>query len=188
LKLAQRSSNQPFPQDATFCIVSGLADRTLYSFESVNFPGYYVRHRNGELWVDRLANTNLFKQDATFRIGQAAYAGRRLSRTSPGRDQRGRNTPSRPAPTPVAPYITASPEVVTVAAGLTQGKTTLTWDGGADHPYAEVWISVDGADETFIVEQGKGSREMTVESGKTYLFILTDNGERLATITVTTKR
>ncbi len=36
----------------------------------------------------------------------------------------------------------------------------LTWDGGPDHPYAEVWVKVDGADETKVVEQGKGTREM----------------------------
>ena len=187
LKLAQRISQQPFPQDATFCIVKGLADRTLYSFESVNFSGYYVRHRSGELWLDRQDNTDLFKQDATFRIKQAASPGRRVGRTSAGRDQTDRKTPTRPAPTPVAPYITASPEVVAVAAGQNQGKTTLTWDGGADHPYAEVWVSMDGAGETFIVEQGRGLREVTVESGKTYLFILTDFGQRLATVVVSVK-
>ena len=24
-----------------------------YSFESTNYPGYYLRHRNGEIWIDK---------------------------------------------------------------------------------------------------------------------------------------
>jgi hypothetical protein len=60
----------------------------------------------------------------------------------------------------------------------------LTWDGGPEHPYAEVWVGVDGEDPTFLVEQGKGSRKVTVEPGKTYLYILTDSGQQLSTVTV----
>jgi len=51
-----------------------------------------------------------------------------------------------------------------------------------------VWVKVNDADETFIVEQGKGTRGVTVEPGKTYLFILEDAGQRLATVTVTVKQ
>ena len=69
----------------------------------------------------------------------------------------------------------------------TPGTKTLSWDGGPDHPYAEVWVKVDGQDETFVVEQGKGSREVTVEPGRTYLYILTDSGQQLATVTVRAK-
>ena len=90
-------------------------------------------------------------------------------------------------PLPAPPFITANPADVVVAAGQTQGTTMLTWDGGNDHPYAEVWVKVDRADETFIVEQGQGTRQATIERGKTYLFILTDAGQRLATVTVTVK-
>ena len=56
-----------------------------------------------------------------------------------------------------------------------------------DHPYAEVWMSVDGGDETKVVEQGKGTRQMTVEPGKTYKYILTDAGQQLGTTTVKAK-
>jgi hypothetical protein len=63
----------------------------------------------------------------------------------------------------------------------------LTWDAGRDHPYAQVWVKVDGADETKVVEQGKGTREMTVEAGKTYQYILTDSRQQLATTTVKAK-
>jgi hypothetical protein len=89
-----------------------------------------------------------------------------------------------PPPIPVPPFIYANPAEVVIAAGQTQRTTTLGWDGGKDHPYAEVWVKVDDADETLIVEQGKGTREVTIEPGKTYLFILTDAGQRLATVTV----
>ena len=90
-----------------------------------------------------------------------------------------------PPPAPVPPFIYAT-EVV-IAAGQTQGTTTLRWDGGNDHPYAEVWVKVGDADEAFIVEQGQGTRQVTIERGKTYLFILTDANQRLATVTVSVK-
>ena len=86
-----------------------------------------------------------------------------------------------------APTITADPNPANVPKGQTQGTTTLTWDGGTDHPYAEVWVKVDGNDETFIVESGKGTRQVPIELGKTYLFKLSDATELLASVTVTAK-
>ncbi len=82
-----------------------------------------------------------------------------------------------PAPTRKVPWIVAKP-------GQTPGTKTLTWDGGPDHPYAEVWVKVDDQDEKFVVEKGKGTREVTVEPGNTYLYILTDSGKQLATVSV----
>lgn len=83
--------------------------------------------------------------------------------------------------------ITASPNPVVLAQGQTTGTTTLTWDGGPQHPYAEVWVKVDGNDETFIVESGKGKRDVPIELGKSYLFKLSDANELLASVTVTAK-
>ena len=96
-----------------------------------------------------------------------------------------------------APVATVQPTATTGAAPMirampanpfglhkTNGKTTLTWDGGTAHPYAELWVKIDDADEKFVVEQGKGSREVTIEPGKTYVYILTDSGHTLATVTV----
>ena len=94
------------------------------------------------------------------------------------------NAPPANAPSTTGAKITASPSVVTIPAGQTTGTTTLTWDAGPNHPYAEVWVTVDGGDERKIVEQGKGSRQVQVKAGKTYLYILTDSGKRLATTTV----
>jgi len=89
--------------------------------------------------------------------------------------------------TVIAPMITASETNLAIPSGQT-GQTVLTWDGGKDHPYAEVWVKVDDGDETFVVEQGKGTRQVTIERGKTYLYILADAGKRLATVTVTSRQ
>lgn len=64
------------------------------------------------------------------------------------------------------------------------GFVILAWDAGPDHPYAEVWYKVNNGDDIFLVEQGKGSRQMPVERGKYYTYILTDAGETLATVVV----
>ena len=85
------------------------------------------------------------------------------------------------------PSITAAPNPALAPAGQASGTTTLVWDGGGDHPYAEVWQQVDNNDETFVVESGKGTRQMPIEVGKTYIFKLSDAGELLASVTVTAK-
>ncbi|MCD9879742.1 glycoside hydrolase family 43 protein [Streptomyces guryensis] len=54
-----------FAKDATFNAHPGTAAGSV-ALESYNFPGYYIRHRNGELWVDRYAATDLFRADRSF--------------------------------------------------------------------------------------------------------------------------
>lgn len=83
------------------------------------------------------------------------------------------------------PYIYALYNPVVIAPGQTSGTVTLVWDGGKDHPYAEVWIRVDQNDETFIVEQGKGTRNETVQLGRNYEFKLSDSNVLLASVRVT---
>jgi lysophospholipase L1-like esterase len=63
-------------EDAEWRVVPGLANASAVSLESTNFPGYFLRHRNGELWLDRNDGTTLFKSDATWwkRPGQANSA------------------------------------------------------------------------------------------------------------------
>jgi hypothetical protein len=94
-----------------------------------------------------------------------------------------------PAPNPSiepsanAPMISATPNNGAFVPGKI-AHTVIRWDGGPDHPYAELWVRVNDEDEKFVIEQGKGSRQMVVEPGKTYLYILTDSGTTLATVTV----
>jgi len=52
--------------DSQFRIVPGLAGSGTVSLESTNFPGYYLRHRNSEVWVDKSDGSTLFRNDASF--------------------------------------------------------------------------------------------------------------------------
>jgi hypothetical protein len=82
-----------------------------------------------------------------------------------------------------APQISATPNNAAFVPGKI-AHTVIRWDGGPDHPSAELWVKVDDQDEKLVIEQGKGSRQMVVEPGKSYLYILRDSGTRLATVTV----
>jgi len=68
IKLAPRDENDLYKQDATFCMVSGLASSTGVSLESVNYPHHFIRHRNGELWLDDFDGSDLNRRDATFNV------------------------------------------------------------------------------------------------------------------------
>ncbi len=49
-------------------MVPGLADPYMVSFESVNFPGYYMRHTSdGRVELQSYRESFQFKSDATFR-------------------------------------------------------------------------------------------------------------------------
>ncbi|MFD1146526.1 glycoside hydrolase family 43 protein [Saccharothrix hoggarensis] len=53
-------------QDAQFRVVPGLAGTGTVSFQSVNFPGYYLRHSDFDFVLAYNDGTDLFKADATF--------------------------------------------------------------------------------------------------------------------------
>ncbi len=54
-------------EDGRFRPVTGLTSTAGVSFESVNWPGHYLRVRaNGEVWVDKNDNTAAFRDSATF--------------------------------------------------------------------------------------------------------------------------
>jgi hypothetical protein len=63
--------------DSQFRIVPGLAGNGTVSLESANFPGYYLRHRNHEVWVEPNDGSTLFRNDASFyqRAGLSDSAG-----------------------------------------------------------------------------------------------------------------
>jgi alpha-L-arabinofuranosidase len=65
-------------QDATFTLVPGLADGSCYSFEAVNFPGYYLRHYNFQVVLNKNDGSPLYADDATF-CAMAGYDGHGVS-------------------------------------------------------------------------------------------------------------
>lgn len=102
---------------------------------------------------------------------------------SPGGSAPASKPSDRPPTQMKTPGIVAS-HVIYPHPSASMGFVVLTWDGGPDHPYAEVWYKVNNGDDTFLVEQRKGSRQVPVERGKYYTYILTDDGVTLATINV----
>ncbi|MBM0256393.1 AbfB domain-containing protein [Micromonospora sp. 4G55] len=52
--------------DATYTIRAGLADPNCYSFESVNYPGQYLRHANSRVRNSPDDGTALMRADATW--------------------------------------------------------------------------------------------------------------------------
>ncbi|MFF5158247.1 AbfB domain-containing protein [Streptomyces sp. NPDC000348] len=64
--------------DATWRIVPGLADSTCSSFESRNYPGEYLRHRDHRVYKEG-GSGDLFRADATFCPVRGANGGVRLS-------------------------------------------------------------------------------------------------------------
>jgi GH43 family beta-xylosidase len=74
--------------DSQFRIVTGLAGTGTVSLESVNFPGYFLRHRDYQLWVERNDGGAVFRGDASFtqRSGLAGGSGVSFeSQNVPGR-------------------------------------------------------------------------------------------------------
>jgi hypothetical protein len=53
-------------QDSEFRLVPGLASSTAVSFESVNFPGRFLRHRSNEIWLDANDGSAAFRAAATW--------------------------------------------------------------------------------------------------------------------------
>ncbi|MBL7257391.1 AbfB domain-containing protein [Paractinoplanes lichenicola] len=60
------SSAQVDRQDATWIVRTGLADNSCYTFESVNYPGQFLRHANYRLQKATNDGSATFQQDATF--------------------------------------------------------------------------------------------------------------------------
>ncbi|MDQ0792814.1 family 43 glycosylhydrolase [Streptomyces sp. B1I3] len=53
--------------DTQWKVVPGLADPSAVSLESVNFPGTFLRQRDGEVWIDARTDDAGFRTDATWR-------------------------------------------------------------------------------------------------------------------------
>jgi hypothetical protein len=63
--------------DSQFRVVTGLAGTGTVSLEAANFPGYYLRQKNSEVWLEKNDGTPAFASDASFyrRSGLADAAG-----------------------------------------------------------------------------------------------------------------
>jgi hypothetical protein len=78
IRLQGREKDNLFADDATFRKTSGLAnplDPSLVSFESVNFPGRYICHRDSKLFIDPDNMSAAFKQNATWKIKPPNWSG-----------------------------------------------------------------------------------------------------------------
>ena len=47
-----------------------------------------------------------------------------------------------------------------------------------------MWVKIDEEKETLLVEQAKGSRQVSLKPNKVYLYILKDGGRQLDSVTV----
>jgi hypothetical protein len=59
--------------DGLWIIRPGLADNNGVSVESAEFPGYYLRHKNWEIWLERSDGSDVFKKDATWTQKSGLY-------------------------------------------------------------------------------------------------------------------
>jgi hypothetical protein len=59
-----------FRSDATFCIKDG-AEAGSIVLEASNYPGWFLHHRENELWVDQAQTDAAFRADSSFRLRPA---------------------------------------------------------------------------------------------------------------------
>jgi hypothetical protein len=65
----EQAHDNPSLNDAAFKMVKGLAG-SCNSFESQNFPQFYIRHQNLRLKLNKFVDEDLFRKDATFCVRQ----------------------------------------------------------------------------------------------------------------------
>jgi hypothetical protein len=71
IKLHEFQDRGLFKRDATFKKTGGLLDPldpALVSFESFNFPNYFLVRKEEKLYIEPFADSGSYKRDATFRI------------------------------------------------------------------------------------------------------------------------
>jgi hypothetical protein len=78
IKLHRNDGSDLFRQDATFMYNNdswSSSDSFRTSFESVNFPGHFIRHSNYQLWLAQSDGSDLFNHDATWEAVAPLKAG-----------------------------------------------------------------------------------------------------------------
>lgn len=100
------------------------------------------------------------------------------------------NSSPTPTPAPAGPTITASPNPV--PAGDGPGETTIAWDTGGDGAIVDVYLSVDGKEETLFATHSKSEKKVDwIAAGPVYEFRMYATGEHkdvLGSVKVTRKR
>jgi hypothetical protein len=59
-----------FGGDATFCLRAGVLPGSV-SLESANYPGWFLRHRGENLWVDQSDGNATFRAESSFHLRDA---------------------------------------------------------------------------------------------------------------------
>jgi hypothetical protein len=67
LRLNPDEGTALFHADATFCTKPGSVPDSV-SFESKNYPGWFIHHRGNEVWVDHSDGTAAFLADSSFLV------------------------------------------------------------------------------------------------------------------------
>ncbi|MGW4054219.1 AbfB domain-containing protein [Streptomyces sp. NPDC004779] len=65
-EIVNAGSGALLKQDATYTVRRGLADSSCYSFESVNYPGQFLRHAASRVRNAPSDGSALFREDATW--------------------------------------------------------------------------------------------------------------------------
>ncbi|MCA1692008.1 MAG: AbfB domain-containing protein, partial [Actinobacteria bacterium] len=65
--------------DASFAVVPGLASSSAVSFESTNFPGYYLRYEGDQIKLQPRSEDLPFRQAATFSLVRGLADGSKVS-------------------------------------------------------------------------------------------------------------
>ncbi|MET9496250.1 AbfB domain-containing protein [Streptomyces sp. NPDC006552] len=83
-EVVNSGSSALLKSDATWRVVPGLADSACYSFESRNYPGEYLRHRDFRVHREAGDGSALFRADATFCAVQGQGGVRLTAQNFPG--------------------------------------------------------------------------------------------------------
>jgi hypothetical protein len=60
-------------KDSSFYVRAGNADKSKVSFESLNFPGFFLRHAGFRLFLHRKDGSDIFNKDSTFTLNKDTW-------------------------------------------------------------------------------------------------------------------
>jgi len=148
------TSSTVLKQDATFWVRPGLSSGACYSFESRNFPGHYLRHRDFRVYKEVNDGSGLFAQDATFcaREGLSGGATSFESANLAGYYLRHRNSEV---------WIDRNDGSATFRDDATWSVATPWWRSGADLPEGQARsfrVTTPGYTDRWLRHQDGGAR------------------------------